>query len=94
MSSRFLIGIASDAPQSWRERYLAAFRSIDEDLLQAAVLLQRVAAERQDDPAPRILWTGWTGCDPELDGPYPCFFTCGAWTRAATGCVRGRLWGG
>jgi adenylate cyclase len=44
-----------DAPQSWRERYLAAFRSIDEDPVRAAALFQRLAAEREDDPVPRIL---------------------------------------
>lgn len=43
-----------DAPQSWRERYLAAFRSIDEDALQAATLFGQLAAERVDDPVPRI----------------------------------------
>jgi adenylate cyclase len=36
-----------DAPQSWRERYLAAFHSVDEDTLQVE--------EREDDPVPRIL---------------------------------------
>ena len=46
-----------DAPQSWRERYLAAFRSIDDDALQAAALFQGLAAEREDDPVPRILAT-------------------------------------
>jgi hypothetical protein len=44
-----------DAPQSWRERYLAAFDSIDEDARQAAVLFQRLAAEQEDDPVPRLL---------------------------------------
>jgi len=44
-----------DAPQSWRERYLAAFRSIDDDALRAAALFQRLAAEREDDPVPQIL---------------------------------------
>jgi adenylate cyclase len=43
------------APQSWRERYLAAFHSIDQDTLQAAALFQRLAEEREDDPVPRIL---------------------------------------
>jgi hypothetical protein len=44
-----------DAPQSWRERYLAAFHSIGEDALQAAALFQRLAEEREDDPVGRIL---------------------------------------
>jgi adenylate cyclase len=44
-----------DAPQSWRERYLAAFHLIGEDATQAAALFQRLAEEREDDPVPRIL---------------------------------------
>jgi adenylate cyclase len=44
-----------DAPQSWRERYLVAFHSIDENAPQAAALFQRLAEEREDDPVPRLL---------------------------------------
>jgi adenylate cyclase len=44
-----------DAASDWRERYLAAFRSIETDALRAAGLLEALAAERPDDPVPRVM---------------------------------------
>jgi adenylate cyclase len=44
-----------DAPAEWRQRYLAAFSLIEPDVLQAATLFEQLAAERPDDPVPRML---------------------------------------
>jgi adenylate cyclase len=44
-----------DAPSTWRERYLTAYRSIESDKGGAADLFEELAAERSDDPVPRLL---------------------------------------
>lgn len=44
-----------DAPSNWRERYLTAYRSIESDQSGAAHLFEELAAERPDDPVPRLL---------------------------------------
>jgi adenylate cyclase len=44
-----------DIGPDWRERYLAACRFIDADRERAAALFDALAAERLDDPVPRML---------------------------------------
>lgn len=44
-----------ETPSSWRERYLAAYRSIESDKSGAATLFEALAAESPDDPVPRLL---------------------------------------
>jgi adenylate cyclase len=46
---------APEAPPNWRERYLTAYRSIESDKRGAARLFEELAAERPDDPVPRLL---------------------------------------
>jgi adenylate cyclase len=43
-----------DAPSAWRERYHAAFALIESNPNKAAALFDALAAERLDDPVPRI----------------------------------------
>ena len=45
----------SDAPPAWREAYLAAYAIVDHDAAHAAMLLQKLMAERPVDPAVRRL---------------------------------------
>jgi adenylate cyclase len=45
----------SDAPPTWREAYLAAYAILESDVAQAAVLLQKLMAERPADLAVRRL---------------------------------------
>ena len=45
----------SDAPPAWREAYLAAYAMLDCDAAHAAMLLQKLMAERPADPAVRRL---------------------------------------
>ena len=45
----------SDAPPSWREAYLAAYAMLDSDVAHAAMLLQKLMAERPADLAVRRL---------------------------------------
>jgi len=45
----------SDAPPTWREAYLAAYAMLDNDAAHAAMLLQKLMAERPADPAARRL---------------------------------------
>jgi hypothetical protein len=45
----------SDAPPTWREAYLAAYAILDSDVAHAAVLLQKLMAERPADLAVRRL---------------------------------------
>jgi adenylate cyclase len=45
----------SDAPPTWREAYLAAYAMLDNDAAHAAMLLQKLIAERPADPAVRRL---------------------------------------
>jgi len=45
----------SDAPPAWREAYLAAYAILDSDAAYAAVLLQKLIAERPADLAVRRL---------------------------------------
>jgi len=44
-----------EAQPNWRERYLAAYRSIESDKSHAARLFEELAAECPDDPVPRML---------------------------------------
>jgi len=44
-----------EASSNWRERYLTAYRSIESDKNNAARLFEELAAERPDDPVPRLL---------------------------------------
>ena len=44
-----------DVTQSWRDRYLGAFCSIDQDPLAAATLFDQLATERPDDPVARLM---------------------------------------
>jgi adenylate cyclase len=44
-----------DAPAAWRERYRAAFRSIDGDRRSAIEAFEALASERPDDPVPQRL---------------------------------------
>ena len=44
-----------DAPAQWRERYRAAFALAERDPLQAAAAFDELAAERADDPVPKLL---------------------------------------
>ena len=44
-----------DAPPAWREAYLAAYASLDCDMANAAILLQKLVAERPTDLAVRRL---------------------------------------
>ncbi|HTF01507.1 MAG TPA: adenylate/guanylate cyclase domain-containing response regulator, partial [Bradyrhizobium sp.] len=41
----------SDAPSAWREAYLAAYAIFDSDVARAAMLLQKLMAERPADLA-------------------------------------------
>jgi adenylate cyclase len=41
-----------DAPTTWRETYLEAFRLIESDRGCAIAMFERLAAERDDDPVP------------------------------------------
>jgi adenylate cyclase len=41
-----------DAPTTWRETYLEAFRLIESDRGYAIAMFERLAAERDDDPVP------------------------------------------
>ena len=45
----------SDAPPTWREGYLAAYAVLDRDAARAAILLQKLIAERPADLAVRRL---------------------------------------
>jgi adenylate cyclase len=45
----------NDAPAAWREAYLAAYTMLDRDAAHAAMLLQKLMAERPVDPAVRRL---------------------------------------
>jgi adenylate cyclase len=45
----------SDAPPAWREAYQAAYAMLDHDVAHAAMLLQKLMAERPADPALRRL---------------------------------------
>ena len=45
----------AEAPPAWRDTYLAAYQSIDTDPAGAAASFARLAAERPDDPVPRIM---------------------------------------
>jgi adenylate cyclase len=45
----------SDAPSAWREAYLAAYAILDRDTTHAAMLLQKLMAERPVDLAVRRL---------------------------------------
>jgi len=45
----------SDAPPTWREVYLAAYAILDSDAVHAAMLLQKLMAERPADLAVRRL---------------------------------------
>jgi adenylate cyclase len=45
----------SDAPPTWREAYLAAYAILDNDVAHAAMLLQKLVAERPADLALRRL---------------------------------------
>ena len=45
----------SDAPPAWREAYLAAYAILENDVAQAAMLLQKLMAERPADLAVRRL---------------------------------------
>jgi adenylate cyclase len=45
----------SDAPPVWHEAYLAAYRVIARDPLEAAALFDKLAAERPADPALRLM---------------------------------------
>lgn len=44
-----------EAPSNWRERYLAAYRSIESDRDGAARLFEALATECPEDPVPRLL---------------------------------------
>jgi adenylate cyclase len=44
-----------EAPMPWRERYIAAYRSIESDTRGAARLFDGLAEECPDDPVPRLL---------------------------------------
>ncbi|MGH6712247.1 MAG: CHASE2 domain-containing protein [Bradyrhizobium sp.] len=44
-----------ETPSSWRERYLAAYRSIESDKTGAARMFEELADECPDDPVPRML---------------------------------------
>ena len=43
-----------DASSGWRERYLAAFALIGQDARRAAAMFEDLAAERNNDPVPRV----------------------------------------
>jgi adenylate cyclase len=43
-----------DSPPGWREAYLEAYRTIDRDRDQAAVLFDSLALNRRDDPVPAL----------------------------------------
>lgn len=45
----------SDASQAWRERYIAAYRSIEHDRSAAAGLFEDLVRECPEDPVPRLL---------------------------------------
>ena len=45
----------SDAPPSWRDAYMAAYAMLDRDAANAAMLFQKLMAERPADPAVRRL---------------------------------------
>jgi adenylate cyclase len=44
-----------EVPSHWRDRYLTAYRLIEGDKSGAAQLFEALAAERPDDPVPRLL---------------------------------------
>jgi adenylate cyclase len=44
-----------EAPSNWRERYLAAYRSIEGDRSGAAQAFEALAVESPEDPVPRLL---------------------------------------
>ena len=52
-----------DAPPTWREAYLAAYTMLDNDAAHAAMLLQKLMAERPADPAVRRLAEQLPRCD-------------------------------
>ena len=45
----------SDAPPTWREAYLVAYAILDNDVAHAAIVLQKLMAERPADLAVRRL---------------------------------------
>jgi hypothetical protein len=44
-----------EASSNWRERYLAAYRSIESDKGAAARLFEELAGECPEDPVPKLL---------------------------------------